>query len=142
MRRTRSNTNNLPINKVLSRKSVFTHQLSSNDRVKLGKRIANMKEPPPPGSSPPPIPIRQSGPIGLKLDKDSELDKIEERKKWNFKKIDKNTTNFTHLASIKHLGKNPFPTGDETQSRTASNKSYDGARGKATKRKYRKSPKI
>ena len=62
-------------------------------------------------------------------------------KKWNSRKIDNNTTQFTHLASIEHLGKNPLQTQTEgeTQSHTASNKSYDGATGKATKRKYRKS---
>lgn len=138
MRRTRSNTNSLPRKKVPSRNSVFPDDLSTNDKLALAKRIAKMK-PPLPGSPPPPIPIRRSGPIGLELDKDSVLAEMEKRKKWNSKKIDNNTTEFTHLASIKHLGKNPFQTGDETQSRTASNKSYDEAKGKPTKRKSRKS---
>jgi len=145
MRRTRSNTNNLPKKKVPTRKSVFTHELSSNERMELAKRIARMPTSHS-GSTPSPIPIRRSGPIGLKLDKEAVVAEMEKHKKWNSKKIDKNTKAFTHLASIKHLGENPFQTGDETQSHTASNKShtasnksYNGATGKATKRKYRKS---
>ena len=137
MRKTRSYTDRLPKKKVPPGNSVYPDDLSTNGRVALANRMAKMPVPPP-GPPPPPIRIRKSGTAS-----NLHVTRKQRPQDWKTTIIGNNnkTPIFKHLSSISNFGTNPFLTGYDTHigSPTASNESYNGAKGKPTKRKPTKS---